>query len=172
MTRHASTFNPAVAGKASDGQPMTHTQEYGTPISLADAKQVASSAELEATAHGWAVVVAIVGSSGHLVLLRKMDQAQYGSIDVAQAKANTALNFKRPSKTFEDALARGGLHLRLLATDGICPLEGGLPLIQNGRIVGAIGVSGAQSNEDGQVAMVGASAIGGQQTPKPAASHQ
>lgn len=107
------------------------------------------------------MVIAVVDSSGHLVLLQRMDHAQYGSIAVAQAKAATALNFKRPSKFFEDALAAGGLGLRLLGTEGICPLEGGVPLIQNGKIIGAVGVSGAQSTQDGMVASVGAAVING-----------
>jgi glc operon protein GlcG len=128
---------------------------YGSPISLAEAKLVADAAEAEALANHWAMVIAIVDSAGHLALLHKMDGAQYGSIAIAQAKAETALNFKRSSKVFEDAVASGGLGLRLLAAPGICPLEGGVPLLRDGKIVGAIGVSGAQSREDGQVAVAG-----------------
>jgi uncharacterized protein GlcG (DUF336 family) len=136
-------------------------QEYGPAISLATAKSVASRAEAEAAANGWAMVIAVIDSSGHLVLLQKMDHAQYGSIAVAQAKAVTALDFKRPSKVFEDAVAAGGLGLRLLGMETLCPLEGGLPLVHEGRIIGAIGVSGAQSNQDGLVAASGAAVIGG-----------
>lgn len=138
---------------------MPSIQEYGPPICLALAKKIAERAEAEAAAHGWAMVIAIVDSSGHPVLLQRMNHAQHGSIDVAQAKALTAVNFKRPSKVFEDALASGGLHLRLLSTGGLCPLEGGIPLFQEGRIVGAIGVSGAQSHQDGQVAASGAAVL-------------
>jgi glc operon protein GlcG len=132
---------------------MPEIQEYGPSISLAAAKSVALRAEAEAIANNWAMVIAVVDGSGHLVLLNKMDHAQYGSVAIAIAKAETALNFKRPSKVFEDAVASGGLGLRILATDGICPLEGGLPLIRDGKIIGAIGVSGAQSTQDGQVAL-------------------
>jgi uncharacterized protein GlcG (DUF336 family) len=135
------------------------TPTYAAPISLELAKQVVSRAESEALSNGWNMVIAVVDSSGHLVVLHKMDQAQYGSIPIAQAKAVTAVNFKRPTKIFEDAIAAGGLGLRLLATDGLCPLEGGIPLYSGGAIMGAIGVSGAQSTQDGQVAQAGASIV-------------
>jgi glc operon protein GlcG len=118
-------------------------------------------AETEAASNAWAMVIAVVDSSGHLVLLRRMDHAQYGSIAIAQAKAATALNFKRPSKVFEDGVVAGGLGLRFLGVEGICPLEGGIPLIRDGKIIGAIGVSGAQSTQDGMVASAAAAVISG-----------
>lgn len=134
---------------------------YASPISLELAKRVVSRAEDEALSNGWNMVIAVVDSSGHLVILHRMDHAQYGSIPIAQAKATTAVNFKRPSKLFEDAVAAGGLGLRLLAMEGLCPLEGGIPLVLGGAVVGAIGVSGAQSTQDGQVAQAGASVVNG-----------
>ncbi|MEO8504755.1 MAG: heme-binding protein [Acidobacteriota bacterium] len=134
--------------------------EYGPPISLTQAKQIAAAAEAEAKANGWAMVIAIVGSSGHLVLLHAMDHAQHGSVAVAQAKAATAVNFKRTTKMVQDSVAAGGVGLRMLSMDGVCALQGGRPLKQDGRIVGAIGVSGATSEEDAQVADAGAQAIG------------
>jgi glc operon protein GlcG len=85
-----------------------------------------------------------------------MDMAQLGSVAVAQAKAKSAVLFKRPTKVFEEALAAGGLGLRLLATLGACPLEGGLPLMHGGALIGAIGVSGMQSTQDALVAATGA----------------
>ena len=135
--------------------------EYGLPISLADAKRVIEAAEAEASTNQWAMVIAVVDGTGHLVALHKMDHAQFGSIAIAQAKAQTAVNFKRPTKVFEEAVAQGGLGLRLLSTQGLCPLEGGIPLLGDGKLIGAIGVSGAQSTQDGQVAMVGARVING-----------
>lgn len=135
--------------------------EYGPPISLAAAKRMIEAAETEASANQWAMVIAVVDSTGHLVALHKMDHAQFGSIDIAQAKAQTAVNFKRPTKVFEEAVAQGGLGLRLLSTPGLCPLEGGTPLLGDGKVIGAIGVSGAQSTQDGQVAMAGARVING-----------
>ncbi len=137
-------------------KPIQSAPTYTAPISLELAKRVVLQAEREAEANGWNMVIAVVDSSGHLVILHKMDHAQYGSINIAQAKAMTAVNFKRPTKIFEDAIASGGLGLRLLSTEGLCPLEGGIPLFSAGAIIGAIGVSGAQSTQDGQVAQAGA----------------
>lgn len=130
--------------------------DYGAPISLSVAKRVIDAAEADAAANGWSMVIAVVDSSGHLVALHRMDQAQYGSVAIAQAKAKTAVDFKRPSKIFEDAVAQGGLGLRLLSTPDLCPLEGGVPLVARGELIGAVGVSGARSHEDGRVAMAGA----------------
>jgi glc operon protein GlcG len=132
--------------------------EYGPPISLVDAKRVIEAAEAEARANQWAMVIAVLDSTGHLVVLHRMDHAQYASIGVAQAKAQTALNFKRPTKVFEDGLAAGAL--RLLGMPDLCPLEGGIPITQNGKITGAIGVSGAQAAQDAQVAAAGAQVLG------------
>ena len=135
--------------------------EYGPPISLADVKRVIEAAETEASTNQWAMVIAVVDGTGHLVALHKIDHAQFGSIVIAQAKAQTAVNFKRPTKVFEEAVAQGGLGLRLLSTPGLCPLEGGIPLLGDGKVTGAIGVSGAQSTQDGQGAMAGAQVING-----------
>ena len=132
---------------------------YGIPIDLATAKKVAAAAEAEAARNGWTVVICIMDSTGHLVFLEKMDHTQYGSIDLARAKAETALNFKRPTKVFEDGIAEGGLHLRFLSVHGVCTLEGGILLQRDGKIVGAIGVSGAKSTEDAQVANAGVKAL-------------
>lgn len=132
--------------------------EYGLPISLADAKRVAAAAESEAVSHGLAVIIAVVDSAGQLVLLQRLDHAQFGSIDVAIAKAQTAVRFKRPTKAFEEALALGNLHLRLLTVPGIAAIDGGIPLLRDGRIVGAIGVAGMLPQQDAQVAQAGAAA--------------
>lgn len=135
--------------------------EYGPPISLTDAKRVIAAAEAEASANQWAMVIAVADSTGHLVALHKMDLAQFGSIAIAQEKAQTAVNFKRSTKVFEEAVAQGGVGLRLLSTVGLCPLEGGVPLLRDGKVIGAIGVSGAQSTQDGQVAAAGTRVIQG-----------
>ncbi|HSE76036.1 MAG TPA: heme-binding protein [Dongiaceae bacterium] len=133
--------------------------EYGAPISLEKAKVVMAAAEAEARAHDWPMVIAIVDSGGHLVMLHSFDHAQHGSVRIAEEKARCAVNFKRATKTIEDAVAQGGLNLRMLAAPGVMPLEGGVPLIARDRIVGAIGVSGMRSNQDGEVAEAGARAI-------------
>lgn len=132
---------------------------YGPPLPLAMAKKVMAGAEAEAICNDWPMVIAIVDSTGHLVMLHKLDQAQYGSVAIAQAKAETALNFRRPTKVFEDAIGDGGKGLRVLSMAGVTALEGGIPLIVNKEIVGAIGVSGMQSTQDAEVAQAGADAI-------------
>jgi uncharacterized protein GlcG (DUF336 family) len=132
---------------------------YGAPISLQTAKKIMQAAEDEASRQQWPMVIAIVDSTGHLLLLQRMDQAQYGSIVVAQQKAQTALDFRRPTKGFEDAIAAGGIGSRLATMSNVIALEGGLPLIVGGEVVGAIGVSGMQSTQDAQVAQAGANAL-------------
>jgi glc operon protein GlcG len=132
---------------------------YGRPITLALATAVVGAAVAEAAAQDWPMVIAVVDSGGHLVVLHRMDQAQHGSVLVAQQKARTAVHFRRPTAVFQDALAEGGMHLRLLAMTNLMPLEGGVPLVMEGEVVGAIGVSGMQSAQDARVAMAGAAAL-------------
>jgi glc operon protein GlcG len=133
--------------------------EYGQSITLEKAKKVVAAAEAEARKNQWLMVIAVVDTGGHLVLLEKMDHAQTGSVIIARMKAETSVNFKRPSKVFEDAVEAGGKNLRLLGMPNLVPLDGGLPLLENGKVVGAIGVSGASSHQDAQVAAVGAAAL-------------
>src|SRR4051812_6380615 len=129
---------------------------YGAPISLADAKRILVAAQAEAVKNKWAMAIAIVDTGGHLVAFERMDTTQYASIEVALAKARTSAGFRRPSKAFQDTVTQGGEGLRILALPGATPIEGGLPLVLGGKIVGAIGVSGGTSAQDGQVAAVGA----------------
>lgn len=136
-------------------QPMN----YGTSINLDNAKKVAAPAAAEARKNQWAMVIAIVDISGDLVYLERMDDAQVGSVDVAVSKARSAARFKRPTKAFQDALAAGGEGLRILALQGAVPVDGGVPIAMGGRIVGAIGVSGGTSAQDGQVAAAGVAAL-------------
>src|SRR5215472_3916873 len=132
---------------------------YGMPISLENAKKAAAPALAEAVKNHWNMAVAIVDPSGNLVYYEKMDDTQLGSATVAIDKARSAALFKRPTKVFQDALAAGGDGLRLLKIAGAVPVEGGIPLVMEGKIVGAIGVSGAASAQDGQCAKAGADAI-------------
>jgi uncharacterized protein GlcG (DUF336 family) len=128
---------------------------------LASARRVMFAAEGEADAHGWRMVIAILDSGGNLVMLHRLDQANLGAVELAQRKAATAINFRRSTKVFEDVLVAGGSGLRMLAfAPELLPVEGGLPLIENGLVVGSIGVSGMQSFQDAQVAMAGARALG------------
>jgi uncharacterized protein GlcG (DUF336 family) len=125
---------------------------YGPPITVERAKKAAAVALAEARANGWNMAVAIVDPAGSLVYFEKMDDTQNGSVTVAQAKARSAALFKRPTKAFEDTLAAGGDGLRVLKLEGAVPVEGGIPLVIDGKIAGAIGVSGGTSAQDGQCA--------------------
>lgn len=133
--------------------------KYGDPISLDLAKQVVAAAEAEALAQGWPMVIAIVDTGSHLKLLHRMDDTQIGSVQVAQRKAETAASFKRSTKVFEELLAGGGAGLKMLSVADVCMLEGGLPIVKDGRIIGAIGVSGMASHQDAQVARAGLAVI-------------
>src|SRR6185436_14861829 len=125
-------------------------------ITLELAKKIAAKAQAEAVKNNWTVVITIVDDGGNLVYLEKMDGTQLGSIDVAQAKARTAIKFKRPSKAFEERVAAGATNLLAL---GVLPAEGGLPLVVNNVHIGAIGVSGMTSAQDGQIATAGLAAL-------------
>ena len=133
--------------------------EYGLSLTLEQARTVTAAAKAAAHPKQWRVAVAVVDSGGHLVLLERMDGTQFGSIEIARQKAWTAVAFRRPSKAFEDMVAAGGAGVRLLRLEGATPIEGGIPLLREGRIVGAIGVSGATSEQDGIVARTGAAAL-------------
>lgn len=132
---------------------------YGPPISLALAKTIMAAAEREAAAQSWPMAIAIVDSTGHLVLFQRADQTQLGSMEVSVAKASTAVRFRRPTKVFEDAIAAGGAGVRIATMPGVCALEGGVPIIHGGQVIGAIGVSGMLSTQDAQVAAAGLAAI-------------
>ena len=132
---------------------------YGPSITAERAKTVAAAAVAEARKNQWTMAVAIVDPAGDLVYFEKMDATQNGSVTVAIDKARSAARFKRPTKAFQDTLAAGGDGLRVLALNGAVPVEGGVPIVVDGKIVGAIGVSGGTSAQDGQCARAGASAI-------------
>jgi glc operon protein GlcG len=132
---------------------------YGEAITWAQAKKVLAAAEAEAQKQEWPVAIAIVDGSGHLVAFARLENTQLGSIEVALQKAKTAALFRRPTKAFEDALAAGGENIRLLKLPGALPIEGGLPILHNGKVIGAIGVSGVKSTEDAQVAAAGIAAL-------------
>jgi uncharacterized protein GlcG (DUF336 family) len=131
---------------------------YGAPITFDAARKAMAAAEAEAKKNNWPVAIAIVDSAGQLAAFSKIDNTQHASVDIAIGKAVTANNFKRPTKALQDAIAQGGANLRLLAVKGATPLEGGVPIIVDGKIIGAIGVSGVMANQDAEVAMAGAAA--------------
>lgn len=132
---------------------------YGMPILLDDAKKAAAAALAEARKNHWTMAVAIVDPGGNLVYYEKMDNTQLGSAIVAVNKARSAALFKRPTKAFQEALAGGGAGLRTLGLENAVPVEGGLPLVIGGKLVGAIGLSGGASEHDGQCAQAGADAL-------------
>jgi glc operon protein GlcG len=132
---------------------------YGPPISLENARKAAAAALAEVRKQGWSMAVAIVDTAGTLVYFEKMDDTQNGSAHVCIAKARSAALFKRPTKEFQDTLAAGGEGLRVLRLEGAVPIEGGVPLLVEGRIAGAIGLSGGTSAQDGQGAKAGAAAL-------------
>jgi uncharacterized protein GlcG (DUF336 family) len=131
---------------------------YGVPITIDAARKAMAAAETEAIKNTWGVAIAIVDSGGHLVMLHRLDNAQLSATRIAEAKARTAVEFRRPTKALEDAVAGGGAGLRVL-TFGASVAEGGVPIVAGGRIVGGIGVSGVASHQDAQVAQAGADAI-------------
>jgi uncharacterized protein GlcG (DUF336 family) len=128
---------------------------YGLPITLEQAKKVMAGAEAEANKNKWNVVIVVLDSGGNLVTLHRMDGAQFGSIDVAREKAYSAVAFRRPTKAFEDALGQGGANLRILRLPGASPLEGGLPIVVDGKLIGAVGVSGVLATQDAQIGRAG-----------------
>lgn len=132
---------------------------YGMPITLAAAKKVAAPALAEAAKNNWNMAVAVVDTAGNLVYYERMDNTQIGSATVAIDKARTAVLYKRPSKALQDALAAGGQGLRVLGLRNATPIEGGVPLVSEGKIVGAIGVSGGTSVQDGQCAQAAADSL-------------
>jgi len=128
---------------------------YGAPITLDQAKRVMAAAELEAAKNSWPVAITILDSGGNTVMFHKGDNAQLSAITTSAGKARTALEFKLPSKALDDAIAAGGAGMRLLALKDITPLQGGLLILVDGKIAGAIGVSGALSAQDDQIAKAG-----------------
>ena len=126
-------------------------------LTLEAAKKIAAAAEAEARKNQWNVVISVVDDGANLIYLQKMDGTQIGSIEIAQMKARTAIKMKRPSKAFEDMIA-GGRNAVLKLPD-VLGVEGGLPLVVDGQFLGAIGVSGVTSAQDGQIAAAGVKAL-------------
>ena len=151
----AAAISITAAIPASAQQPLT----YGAPISLEMAKKAIAAAEAEAIKNNWGMVIAVVDSGGRLVAMQRMDTAAAGSIRVAIGKARTAIDFMAPTKVWDDRLATGGQAMRLLTLGGATLIEGGFPIVVDGKIIGAIGVSGAAANQDAQVALAGVNAL-------------
>ena len=131
---------------------------YGISIAPDAAKKVAAAAIAEAKKNNWAMAVAVVDTGGYLVYFERMPDTQLGSVEISIEKAKSAALFRRPTKSFQDTLAAGGDGLRMLRLTGAIPVEGGIPLIVDGKLIGAIGASGGSSDQDGKTAQAGAAA--------------
>jgi glc operon protein GlcG len=129
---------------------------YGSPITLDQAKKVMNAAEAEAKKNNWNVVIAVLDSGGHIVITQRLDGAQLGSIDGAREKAYSAVMFRRPTKSFQDSFAN---NLRIIKLTGANPIEGGVPIVHEGKLIGAVGVSGALSQQDAQIASAGSDVL-------------
>jgi glc operon protein GlcG len=151
----ASSFEAAAQQAAA---PSSGPTPYGAPISSDAAKKALAAAEAEAKKNNWPVAIAILDTTGSLSAFLKLDNTQTASVDIAIGKARTALEFRRPTKALQDTIAAGGAGLRLLSVPGAYLLEGGVLIVADGKIVGAIGVSGVTSEQDAMVAMAGAAA--------------
>jgi len=139
--------------------PLFGQEPYGTPLNVDTAKKIAAAAIAEARKNNLFMAIAVVDPSGLLVYFEKMDNTQNGSVNVAVDKARSAALFRRPTKAFQDIVAAGGEGLRILELQGAIPIDGGLPIIVAGKIVGAVGASGGTSTQDGQVAKAGADSV-------------
>jgi len=133
--------------------------QYGANITLDQARKVAAAADAEARKNGWPVAIAIVDNAGQMVYFQRADNTQTASITVAEDKAVSAAMYRRSTKVFQDGVAGGGAGVRALGLRGASPVEGGIPLTVDGKIIGAIGISGVTSEQDGQVAAAGVGSL-------------
>ena len=134
-------------------------QTYGPSITLDQARKVMAAAEAEMKKNNWAMSIAIVDSGGHLVLFQRADGSQFAGAKVAEDKAWSAAGYKRAGKLFQDRLATAGVELRILQLRGVMALDGGDPIVVDGKLIGGIGVSGGAGEQDGQVSKAGAGAL-------------
>ena len=134
---------------------------YGLSISTESAKNAAAASIAEARKNNWKMAIAVVDTGGYLVYFEKMQDTQTGSVELAIEKARTAALFRRPTKVFQDGVAAGGEGIRLLRLTGAIPIDGGVPIVVDSKLIGAVGVSGGSGDQDGQVAKAGAGASAG-----------
>jgi glc operon protein GlcG len=132
---------------------------YGPPITTEQARKAVSVALAEARANNWAMAAAVVDPAGILVYFERLDDTQNASSEIAIDKARSAALFRRPTKTFQDSVERGGIGLRVMALRGAIPVDGGVPIVINGQIVGGLGVSGGTAEQDGQCAKAATDAM-------------
>lgn len=154
LTRSALVLSLAFASLGTLAQ---QRPPYGTAINLETAKKVGAAAIAEAKKNNWNVAVAIVDNHGLLVYYEMLDDTQTASANVAIEKARTSATYRRPSKEFEENIAAG--RVAVLGLPGVTPIDGGLPIVVGGKMIGAVGVSGVLSSQDAQVARAGVEAL-------------
>lgn len=161
VTRRNFMLTAAAAGSALGiaQQVQAQVPQYGADINLEQAKKAIAAGQAEARKNNWPVAIAIVDNHGFLVAFEKMDNTQSASVQVAIDKASSAAMYRRPTKAFQDGVAGGGAGLRVLNLRGASVVEGGLPIIVGGKIVGGVGVSGVTADQDGIVAKAAAEAL-------------
>lgn len=150
---------PGGQAAAPAASPNYYTIPIGNSITVDDARKAVAAAIAEAQQNHWYMAAAVVDPDGELVYFERMDNVQRGSIKVAIEKAASSARYKRPTKVFEAAVAGGGAGVRILGLDGAVPLEGGLPIVVDGKLIGAIGLSGDLSSNDGKCAQAGLDAL-------------
>jgi len=155
---HAQATPPAASPLDTVPEKMPFSQPYGAPISLQRAQDAIQAAMAEAAKHGWPLNVAVVDSGGNLVAFARMDGAQLASIAIAEHKARSSVKFRRPTKAFEDAIQKADSKY-ILTLDDVIASRGGIPLVADGKIIGAIGCSGATGSQDEVVCTAGAAVI-------------
>ena len=152
-------FLIAVAASALSFAAQAQAPQYGSNITLEQARKAMVAAEAEARKNNWPVAIAIVDTAGNLVLFQRIDNTQTASVQVAIDKSVSAAIYRRPTKVFQDLLAKGAEGWRLPSLRGASMVDGGVPVVIEGRIVGGIGVSGVAGNQDAEVAIAGANAV-------------
>jgi uncharacterized protein GlcG (DUF336 family) len=161
LTRRNFVLAAAAAGTAFGVVEQSRAQvpPYGTAINLEQARKAIAAGQAEARKNNWPVAIAVVDNHGFLVAFEKMDNTQTASVQIAIDKAASAAMYRRPTKVFQDMVAGGGAGTRVLNLRGASALEGGLPIVIGGRIVGGVGVSGVNSDQDGVVARAAVNAV-------------
>jgi glc operon protein GlcG len=159
MHRHAAAAALAAGLAFASFGASAQVPSYGPSINLEQAKRAIAAGQAEARKNGWPVAIAIFDTAGQLVAFEKLDDTQTASVQVAQDKGRAAVIYRRPTKVFEDLVAGGGAGTRILGLRDASPVEGGLPIMAGGKVIGGIGVSGVTSQQDGIVAKAGADAL-------------
>jgi glc operon protein GlcG len=159
-TKKISILVAAAALSCIANMAVAQVPQYGANVTHEQARKAIAAAVVDARKQNLPMAIAVVDNAGMLVAFERMDNTQTGSVAVSQDKASSAAMYRRPTKTFQDVLAAGGAGLRVLTLRGANAVEGGLPLMIDGKIMGGIGVSGGTAEQDGVVAKAGLDALG------------